>query len=81
MTAPLEARCGAVIREARARKRLSLRALAARSGLSLSYLSAVERGTGSPPLATYLKISAALGVRLSVVVARAEQLPEETPTP
>lgn len=42
--------------------------LAERSGLHFTYISDVERGQRNPSLLTALRLSAALGVDLSVLV-------------
>lgn len=46
----------------RLQKKLSQDALAERAGLSVSYVSMLERGQRSPPLDTLEKLAAALGV-------------------
>ena len=51
---------GSRIRELRLSKKLSLRALAQKSSVAVSFLSKVEAGRGSPTLATLLKILEAL---------------------
>jgi transcriptional regulator with XRE-family HTH domain len=58
---------GARLREERRRRRLSLRALAERSGLSPTTVHQVERGTGSPSLATLQAIATTLGVPLAAL--------------
>ncbi len=50
------------VRRLRARKRLSQKALADRVGISVSYVSMLERGQRSPPLETVEKMARALGV-------------------
>ena len=47
---------------ARVRRRLSQQALAAKAGVSLSYISMLERGQRSPPLETLEVLADALGV-------------------
>jgi transcriptional regulator with XRE-family HTH domain len=49
------------LRELREGRNLSLRALALKAGVAVSFLSKVERGRGSPTVATLLKILKALG--------------------
>ncbi|MEI6970574.1 MAG: helix-turn-helix domain-containing protein [bacterium] len=51
---------GRRIRELRQDRELSLRALAQKSGVAVSFLSKVEAGRGSPTLVTLLKILEAL---------------------
>jgi transcriptional regulator with XRE-family HTH domain len=48
------------IRELRQSRKLSLRALAQKSGVAVSFLSKIEAGRSSPTLATLLKILEAL---------------------
>jgi transcriptional regulator with XRE-family HTH domain len=50
------------VRRLRARKKLSQKALADRVGISVSYVSMLERGQRSPPLETIEKMARALGV-------------------
>jgi len=46
----------------RAKKKLSQKALADKVGISVSYVSMLERGQRSPPLETIEKMAKALGV-------------------
>jgi len=55
---------GAHVRELRKRMRLSLRALAAATGFSASFVSQLERGLVSPSLHSMEKVAAALGTTL-----------------
>lgn len=55
-------RFAANVRRLRARKKLSQKALAERTGVSVSYVSMLERGQRSPPLETIEKLARALGV-------------------
>jgi transcriptional regulator with XRE-family HTH domain len=50
------------VRRLRGRKKLSQKALADRVGISVSYVSMLERGQRSPPLETIEKMAKALGV-------------------
>ncbi|HYQ79909.1 MAG TPA: helix-turn-helix transcriptional regulator [Anaeromyxobacteraceae bacterium] len=50
------------VRRLRARKKLSQKSLADRVGISVSYVSMLERGQRSPPLETVEKMARALGV-------------------
>jgi transcriptional regulator with XRE-family HTH domain len=50
------------IRRLRAKKGLSQKALADKVGISVSYVSMLERGQRSPPLETIEKMARALGV-------------------
>jgi len=50
------------VRRMRAKKKLSQKALADKVGISVSYVSMLERGQRSPPLETIEKMAKALGV-------------------
>lgn len=50
------------VRRYRAKRKLSQKALADRIGISVSYVSMLERGQRSPPLETIEKLAKALGV-------------------
>jgi transcriptional regulator with XRE-family HTH domain len=50
------------VRKFRAKKKLSQKALADRIGISVSYVSMLERGQRSPPLETIEKLAKALGI-------------------
>jgi len=50
------------VRRLRARKKLSQKALADKVGISVSYVSMLERGQRSPPLETIEKMAKALAV-------------------
>lgn len=62
---PAEVALGLKIRELRAEKNLSLRALAERSGLNINTLSLVENGKSSPSVGTLQQIAWALDVPMS----------------
>ena len=55
-------RFAANVRRFRAKKKLSQKALADKIGISVSYVSMLERGQRSPPLETIEKLARALGV-------------------
>ena len=55
---------GANIRTIRQGRQLSLADLGQRSGLSKGFLSKVERGLSSPPIATLMRIAESLGVSM-----------------
>ncbi len=55
-----ERELGAYIRELRLRQNMSLRSLAAKSEVSVSFLSQVERGTASPSIASLMRIAHSL---------------------
>jgi transcriptional regulator with XRE-family HTH domain len=50
------------VRRLRAKKKLSQKALADKVGISVSYVSMLERGQRSPPLETVERMAKALGV-------------------
>jgi transcriptional regulator with XRE-family HTH domain len=58
----LLARFAGNVKRLRSRKRLSQKALADKVGISVSYVSMLERGQRSPPLETIEKVAKALGV-------------------
>lgn len=53
------------VRRLRAKKKFSQKALADKIGISVSYVSMLERGQRSPPLETIEKMAKALGVTAS----------------
>jgi transcriptional regulator with XRE-family HTH domain len=55
-------RTGRAVKQQREAARLSLRMLAARSGISSSMISDIERGTKSPTVTTVVRLAQALGV-------------------
>ncbi|MBZ9653180.1 cupin domain-containing protein [Phyllobacterium lublinensis] len=59
---------GARLQRLRTAKKISLRGLAARTQLSASYLSAIERSISNPSVAVLLKLVAALGTNLVEVL-------------
>ncbi len=50
------------VRRLRSKKQISQKALADKVGISVSYVSMLERGQRSPPLETIEKMARALGV-------------------
>ncbi|WP_069166848.1 helix-turn-helix domain-containing protein [Nocardia altamirensis] len=82
----LARRVGARLRQIRADRGLTLAALSRSCGVSVSYLSAVEKGTNQPSLHRLAAITEALGVSILEVVVDEQQapirrarLPERTP--
>jgi transcriptional regulator with XRE-family HTH domain len=69
----LTARLAAAVRTARAAHDLTVAALAERSGVSRAMIAKVERGDAQPTAALLAKLSGALGLTLSELIARAEQ--------
>ena len=64
-TPDLNERIAVRVRDLRARHRVSLAALAERSGVSRSMISLIERGESSPTAVVLDKLAAALGVTLA----------------
>lgn len=60
---------GAKIRKRRKKQNLTLQALCDASGVSVGYLSQVERDNATPSLGTLAQIADALGVRLEYFIA------------
>jgi len=56
---------GRKIRDLRKARSITLDVLTMRTGLSTGYLSKIERGLSSPPIATLSRIASSLGVKLS----------------
>ena len=67
VTAPSEPDLGATIRRLREGQQLSLKEVAARSRLTQSFLSQVERNLTSPSVASLRKVAQALGVPLTAL--------------
>ena len=63
-------RFAANVRRLRAKRNLSQKALAERSGVSVSYVSMLERAQRSPPLETIEKLARALGVPPSTLLGK-----------
>ena len=61
-------RTGRAVKHQRDAAGLSLRALAARSGISSSMISDIERGTKSPTVTTVVRLAQALGVSASALI-------------
>src|SRR5512133_2416795 len=56
---------GERLRELRESRNISMRALAAQSGLSANALSMIERGRASPSVSTLYKLAEALGISIT----------------
>jgi len=65
------------LRERREKAGMSMNALAAKSGLSLTMISFVERGLRGPTLDTLLRIAEALEVDLWKLLKRATEVAEK----
>jgi len=72
MVDPLSASLAATLHAARLARGLSASALAERSGVSRAMIGKVERGEAQPTAALLGRLSGALGMTLSELVARAE---------
>lgn len=68
------------VRELRDAQRLSLDALATRSGVSRSNISLIERGESSPTAAVLDKLASALGVALAALFED-KGAPDDVPSP
>ena len=62
---PILVSFGNSIRKLRAKKKLSQRALAERSGLDTSYISGIERGVRNPSLKSLESVAKGLGCSIS----------------
>lgn len=71
------ARVAAVLRKERMRQELSMNAVGARAGLSQQMVSYVERGLRNPTLDTLLRLTHALGISLTEVLAAALREPRK----
>mgnify|MGYP001627612742 FL=1 len=58
---------GHAIQLARSKRKLSQAALAKRAGISVSYLSLLERGRRDPPLSTIQRLAAALVMPVEIL--------------
>jgi len=70
---------GAVVREQRTAAGLSLRELAATTGVSNAYLSQIERGLHEPSLSVLRAVAEALDVPLAALLERAGVLDGREP--
>lgn len=65
---------GAALREQRTRKRLTQDELAYQAGMDRGHVSILELGQKSPTLDTMVRLCSVLGVRVSVLILRMEEL-------
>jgi transcriptional regulator with XRE-family HTH domain len=72
MSDPLSASIAATLHAARLARELTASALAQRSGVSRAMIGKIERGEAQPTAALLGRLSGALGMTLSELVARAE---------
>ena len=63
---------GKVIQQCREQKKLSQELVSGLAGIGRTHLSAIERGVRKPTLATFYKISEALGMRPSALMEAIE---------
>jgi transcriptional regulator with XRE-family HTH domain len=73
MIDPLSASLAATLQAARISRDLSVNALADRSGVSRAMIGKIERGEAQPTAVLLGRLSGALGLTLSELVARAEE--------
>lgn len=67
---------GTTVRELRHARALTLESLADVSGFNVTYLSDVERGRANPSVRKLAELAQALEVRLSALIAAAEEATE-----
>jgi transcriptional regulator with XRE-family HTH domain len=68
-SATLSEKFAANLKSERLRRKLSQETLAGKAGLSVSYISMLERGQRTPPLDTLESLSRALGVSPASLIA------------
>ena len=69
---------GTVIARYRTQKGITQEVLSGLSDIGRTHLSAIERGERKPTLETLYRISLALGVKMSAIVASVEEELEQT---
>jgi DNA-binding XRE family transcriptional regulator len=69
---PTPAQLGAIVRQVRESRSVSIEALAESAGLHWTSLSLIERGQGNPSWTTVGALAEALGVKISEIAALAE---------
>ncbi len=65
---------GAAVRAMRQERELTLEALADQAGIHTTYLSDIERGKSNPSVAKLGAVATVFGIRLSVLIAAAEDV-------
>lgn len=65
---PIVIRFAAAVRAQREKRKLTQEELAARAGISISYVSMLERGNRTPPLDTVGAVAKALNVKPAVLL-------------
>ena len=68
MSVPIQEEIGNRIRDIRTQKKMSLEELSARSGISVTPLSKLERGLTNAKICTLFQVACALDVPLSAIV-------------
>jgi transcriptional regulator with XRE-family HTH domain len=74
---PLARALGAAVRERRAESGATIEAFAELVGMNVTYLSDIERGRQNPSLRKIEDLASALGVRVSTLIAEAENRSEQ----
>lgn len=64
---------GSVIQNIRESKKQSQELISGLAGIGRTHLSAIERGERKPTLETFFRISEALGVKASIIMAEIEE--------
>ena len=70
-----------ILREEREKRSLSLKVLSRKAGIARQTISYVEKEVQSPSLDTLLRITAAIGVDLAKIIARAQRRASKTSPP
>jgi transcriptional regulator with XRE-family HTH domain len=79
-TEPVDLAVGQCIRAMRKRKGLSLESIATTTGLSIGFLSQIERGLSSPTLRALTSLADALGLSIAALLRDPADAIGETPT-
>ena len=67
-----------LLKAIRLQKRLSVRALATRAGMSYTFASNVENGKADPSLSTLRRLAKVLGVTVSELIGEPPRQPKPT---
>ncbi|MGD0349091.1 MAG: helix-turn-helix transcriptional regulator [Verrucomicrobiota bacterium] len=73
LTGAIGSHLACILNEEREKRGLSLKVLARKAGIARQTISYVEKEVQSPSLDTLLRITAALGVDLAKIIARAQK--------
>jgi transcriptional regulator with XRE-family HTH domain len=71
---PILVALGRALREVRDEQRVSQEELERRTGVHRNYVGGIERAERNPTIATTAKLASGLGLTVSELLARAEQL-------